>query len=104
MQSVALYGFRAGSRGDLSRTRVCVRLCELLGESVFLFPVTCNFEVGGREKIPLESLACSKDFRLVVFLPTRPLWGEVSFMPGAIGPTGLVHWDMRETFPWPFRV
>ena len=23
-------------------------------------------------------------------------------MPGAIGPTGHVHWDMRERLPWPF--
>ena len=74
----------------------------LLHLHMFLFPVTCRFEVGGREQIPLESLACSKDCRLVVFFPTRPPWGEVSFMPGAIGPTGHVHWDMRERFPWPF--
>ena len=82
----------------------CVYACvnSLLNLYMFLFPVTCRFEVGGREQIPLDSLACSKDCRLVVFLPTRPPWGEVSFVPGAIRPTGLVHGDMCERFPWPF--
>ena len=37
-----------------------------------------------------------------ILVSAEDAWGEVSFMPGAIGPTGHVHWDMRERFPWPF--
>ena len=50
-----------------------VRLCELPVENLFLLPVTCRFEVGGREPVSLESLVCSNDSRFVVFgPPPRP--------------------------------
>ena len=46
--------FGQGVEATGPRTRecvcVCVRLCELLTESMLLFPVTCRFEVGGRER------------------------------------------------------
>ena len=44
-----------------------VRLRELLDESMLVLPVTCRFEVGGRdfgERSHFESLACSKPCRL----------------------------------------